>query len=77
MYFELFFRDTTRAVCVTQLLAHEFPLDTDQQVGIVFLDANLPDEDTGFTFTYKPDPLVKSIHPEVTILRYDCEFLQC
>ena len=72
-YFELFCRDTTRTVCVMQPLAHEFPLGTDQKVKIVFLDANMPDEETGFTFTYKPDPLVKSIHPEVTILRYDYE----
>ena len=55
---------------MTQPLSDEFPLDTDQPVKIVWLEANMPDEVTRFTFTYKPDPQVKSIHPDVTIPRY-------
>ena len=48
---------------MTQPLADEFPLGTEQPVRIVWLEANMPDEGTRFTFTYKPDPQVYSIHP--------------
>ena len=54
---------------MTQPLADEFPLDTEQPVKIVWMEANMPEEVTRFSFTYKPDPLVKSIHPDVTIPR--------
>ena len=61
----------SRTVCVTQPLLDEFPLDTEQPVKIAWLEANMPDEVIRFTFTYKPDPQVNSIHPDVTILRYN------
>ena len=67
--FRVHCRDEYWTVCVTQSLAGEFPLNTEQPIKIVFLDANMTDEETKFTFTYKPDPVVKSIHPDVTILR--------
>ena len=57
-------------VCVTQPLADEFPLNTKQPVKIVWVEANMTDEKTRFTFTYKPDPRINSIHPDVTIPRY-------
>ena len=64
------YRDKSRTVCMTQPLADEFPLDTEQPVKIVWLEANMTDEVTRFTFTYKPDPRINSIHPAVTIPRY-------
>ena len=55
---------------MTQPLADEFPLDSEQPVKIVWLEANITDKVTGFTFTYKPDPRINGIHPDVTIPRY-------
>ena len=55
---------------MTQALTDEFPLNTEQPVKIVWSEANMPDEVTRFTFTYKPDPRVSNIHPRVTIPRY-------
>ena len=55
---------------MTQPLTDEFLLDSEQPVKIVWLEANMTDEVTRFTFTYKADPRLKSIHPDVTIPRY-------
>ena len=41
------------------------------------MDLAIPDKDTEFTFTYKPDPEINSIHPDVTIARYvKTQFIQ-
>ena len=61
---------------MTQPLRDEFPLDTEQPVKIVWLEANIPDEVARFSFVYKPDPQVYSIHPDVTILRYNSMYLK-
>ena len=63
-------RNSSRTVCVTQSPGDEFPLNTEQPVKMIWLEVNMPDEMTRFTFTYKPDPRVESIHPDVTIPRY-------
>ena len=55
---------------MTKPLADEFLLDTKQLVQIVWLESNIPDETTRFTFTYKPDPGINSIYPAITIPRY-------
>ncbi len=44
-------------------------LEQVSNIMVSWIYSNLPDRDTGFDFTYKPDPLIESIHPQLTVLR--------
>ena len=45
-------------------------VNTEQQVNVSWEDPAVPDQITQQVFTYKPDPVIEDIHPNVTIPRY-------
>ena len=57
-------------VCQVQSRPEVASVNTQQRVAISWSDPAVPDQETGFYFTYKPDPVVADIHPTVTIRRY-------
>ena len=57
-------------VCQVQSRPEGVPVNIRQRVAISWSDPALSDQETGFYFTYKPDPVLADIHPTVTILRY-------
>ena len=60
-------------MCQAKPLTDDVKLENPQPVKISWVDEGIPDKDTGFTFTYKPDPVIDNARPDVTITRYVTE----
>ena len=65
----LYFRNNELIVCQTEPLVDNFYLYKPQRVVVSWIDPGIPDEDTGFSFTYRPNPVIHSVTPTVTIPR--------
>ena len=57
-------------MCQAQPLTDDAKLEKPQHVKISWVDEKIPDKDIGFTFTYKPNPVINNARPDVTITRY-------
>ena len=64
-------RNDTRMVCQVEPKPEDVPVEKEQSVTLKWDDPDAEDLDTGFSFTYKPDPDVNNINPNVTIPRYN------
>ena len=62
-------------VCRVEPKLEDVSVDTEQSVILKWDDPDLDDLDTGFSFTYKPDPTIQDIHPNITIPRYNIYIL--
>ena len=56
-------------VCQVEPKPQDVSVDTEQPVILKWNDPDLDNLDTGFSFTYKTDPDIQDIHPNVTIPR--------
>ena len=44
-------------------------VDKAQIVNVSWMNADIEDEITEYTFTYKPNPAISSIYPNVTVVK--------
>ena len=61
--------DEHQIVCQTEPLTDDSKIDQSQTVSVFWVTGNISDAVTNFTFTYKPDPEIFSVYPNVTILK--------
>ncbi len=64
-----YYREDDRIVCRTRPLLRDEDLWKPLQMGIKWTNLGI-EETTDFTFTYKPDPVIQKITPNVSIIRY-------
>ena len=55
-------------ICQTEPLEYS-TLNEPREIWITWTEGGLPAYRTGFDFTYKPDPIIQGINPNITILR--------
>ena len=58
-------------ICQVQSKPELVSLNIQQAVTMSWDDADIPEQETGQFFTYKPDPIINDVHPHVTIHRYE------
>ena len=58
-------------ICQIQEKPEGSSVNIQQPVTISWEDPAVPDQDTGWNFTYKPDPILDAIHPNVTVPRLE------
>lgn len=56
--------------CETQPKANVTEINDPQPIWISWMDLDVPAQNTGFSFAYKPNPVINDIMPNITILRY-------
>ena len=56
--------------CRSASFEEPFLINKPQPVYVSWVSGALPDEFTGFGFTYRPNPSIESIDPDFTIIRY-------
>ena len=56
-------------ICLTGPLHDLYALNLPQTVTISWTPDAMDDFKTDLTFTYKPDPVIEEIHPNITIVR--------
>ena len=63
-----FLSNQTEVVCLTDPLHDESLLNVSLPVVISWNNTEVPDKETGFSFTYGPDPVITDITPNKTIV---------
>ena len=71
----LFFnRSDNLLICQVQPLPNGTEVNTAQRIKISWADTDVQHLITDSTFTYKPDPKIKGIHPNIAIARYESKW---
>ena len=56
-------------MCEVEGIKNESLVNTAQPVRIIWNDPDVPDENTGHHYTFKPDPTIDRVHPNINIAR--------
>ena len=62
-------RKFEEVICPTEPLLDLNMLNVPQTVTISWTSDGMDDLETDLAFTYKPDPVIEEIHPNITIVR--------